>query len=172
MAGSDLQAPRHGPPADDSIDPVADAAPRPLTEADLDAVMAIEAGAYAFPWSRGNVADSLKAGHRAIGWYAADGSLLGYCIAMAGVDEWHLLNLTVAPALQGRGLGRRMLADLADHARGGGAERLWLEVRESNHRARQLYERCGFAVLGLRRRYYPAGRSAREDAVVMGLAWR
>lgn len=148
------------------------ARPRPLVEADLDAVMAIEAGAYPFPWSRGNMTDSLRAGHRALGWFGPDEALLSYCIAMAGVDEWHLLNLTVAPALQGRGLGRHMLAELADHVRADGAGRLWLEVRESNHRARALYARCGFAVVGVRRGYYPAGRSAREDAVVMGLAWR
>ena len=54
------------------------------------------------------------------------GRLLGYFIAMAGVDEMHLLNVTVAPAWQGQGLGRLMLEALAAHARGRGMASLWL----------------------------------------------
>jgi ribosomal-protein-alanine N-acetyltransferase len=47
---------------------------------------------------------------------------------------------------------------------------LWLEVRRSNQRARDLYERYGFREIGLRRAYYPAGFGRREDAVVMSLS--
>ena len=46
---------------------------------------------------------------------------------------------------------------------------LWLEVRESNERARAVYERYGFVEVGRRRGYYPAPRFAREDAIVMSL---
>ena len=46
---------------------------------------------------------------------------------------------------------------------------LWLEVRASNARARQVYARRGFAEVGLRRGYYPAGKAQREDAIVMSL---
>ena len=69
---------------------------RPMTLSDLDAVAAIEAQAYAFPWSRGNFVDSLAAGY----WCTlleADGEALGYTIAQPGVDELHLLNVTVRP---------------------------------------------------------------------------
>ena len=66
--------------------------------AHLDAVMAIEAGAYAFPWSRGNFVDSLAAGYDARVLYDEQGEILGYFVAMAGVDEMHLLNITVAPS--------------------------------------------------------------------------
>ena len=47
--------------------------------------------------------------------------------------------------------------------------KLWLEVRASNARARQVYVRRGFAEIGLRRGYYPAGKALREDAIVMSL---
>ena len=144
---------------------------RALAASDLDAVMDIEVQAYPHPWSRGNFADSLAAGHRMRGLFDGSGALVAYDVAMAGVDEWHLLNLTVAPAEQGLGHARRLLAGLTAHARAGGALRLWLEVRVGNARARRLYEGCGFAVIGLRRGYYPAGHGAREDAVVMSLAW-
>jgi len=135
---------------------------------DLDAVSRIEAAAYAFPWTRGNFVDSLAAGYLAEVLEDETRQLLGYFIAMAGVDEMHLLNITVAPAWQGQGLGRLMLQALADHARGRGMASLWLEVRESNRRARALYEQLGYAEVGLRRGYYPAA-GRREDAVVMSL---
>lgn len=143
---------------------------RPMTLADVDAVMAIEQAAYAFAWTRGNVVDSLLAGHRAELLRDAHGELLGYSIASWGVEEMHLLNLTVAPEQQGRGHALVLLDALVREAREGGALQLWLEVRPSNARAQRLYERYGFVSVGVRRGYYPAAAGQREDAVVMRLA--
>jgi len=140
----------------------------PMTIAQLDAVVTIETAAYAFPWSRGNFIDSLAAGYPARVLRDARRQALGYFIAMEGVDEMHLLNITVAPADQGRGHGRRMLDALVDLCRTRGARQLWLEVRESNARARALYLRYGFKHVGVRRGYYPA-HGGREDAAVMSL---
>ena len=53
--------------------------------------------------------------------------------------------------------------------RGQGAQWLWLEVRQSNVRALQVYERYGFKQVSIRKDYYPAGRQQREHAVVMSL---
>ncbi|MCO5977118.1 ribosomal protein S18-alanine N-acetyltransferase [Ideonella oryzae] len=138
-----------------------------MTVSDLDEVVAIEHQAYAFPWTRGNFIDSLAVGHPA--WLLrgpADGALWGYYVAMGGVEEMHLLNITVAPAQQGQGHARRMLDHLGRLAHATGALQLWLEVRESNARARQLYERNSFVAVGRRKAYYPAVQG-REDAVVM-----
>ena len=140
---------------------------RPMVTRDLDTVLAIEAGAYAFPWSRGNFIDSLAAGYHAQVLAGADAGLVGYFVAMPGVDEMHLLNITVAPAWQGQGLARTMLDALDAHCRARRLAMLWLEVRESNHRARALYARRGFSEVGLRRGYYPAAFAKREDAIVM-----
>ena len=140
----------------------------PLSEARLDAVLAIEQTAYAQPWSRGNFADSLRAGYQAQ-LLLADDAILGYFIAMKGVDEVHLLNITVAPDHQGQGWGRVMLDALAIWSRGQGAQWLWLEVRVSNQRALQIYERHGYRRVGERKGYYPAGQGRREYAVVMSL---
>jgi ribosomal-protein-alanine N-acetyltransferase len=137
----------------------------------LDDVLQIERAAYPFPWTRGNFIDSLAARYPAE-MLLADGQVVGYYVAMGGVDEMHLLNLTVAPAWQGRGLGRGMLDALVGSCRDRGARHLWLEVRESNARARAIYERYGFADVGRRRGYYPAPRGTREDAVVMSLEVR
>ena len=142
---------------------------RPMTPASLDGVMALEVEVYPFPWSRGNFADSLASGYTAWTLNWPQGELVGYCIAMAGVAEMHLLNITVAPALRRQGHARGMLSALVRHCVETGAERLWLEVRTSNAQARAAYRRLGFGEMGLRKAYYPAPAGAREDAIVMSL---
>jgi len=141
---------------------------RTMTPKNLDAVMAIEQTAYSHPWSRGNFQDSLNPLFDAQCLWLGD-ELLGYFLAMHGVQEMHLLNITVAPARQGQGWGHMMLDALSLISRNAGAQTLWLEVRQSNARALQVYERRGFVRVGLRKDYYPADRQQREHAVVMSL---
>jgi len=132
--------------------------------------MAIEIVAYSHPWTRGNFIDSLVAGYMARRCVDEAGRCIGYYVAMAGFEETHLLNLTVAPSCQRRGHGGALLRALCADCVGRGDHMLWLEVRQGNDGARRLYQRFGFAEVGLRRDYYPAGASRREDAVVMSLA--
>jgi len=137
----------------------------PMTESRLDEVVAIERRAYGHPWTRGNFSDSLRSGYQAQMLCAGD-TIIGYFVAMLGVDEVHLLNITVDPACQGQGWGRVMLDALALWSRGQGAQWLWLEVRTSNARAQQVYQRYGYRRVGERKNYYPAD-GGREDAIVM-----
>jgi len=140
----------------------------PMTPDDLDAVMAIEQTAYSHPGSRGNFRDSLNPLFDAQCLWL-NGELLGYFLTMRGFEEMHLLNITVAPAHQGQGWGHMMLDALSLLSRHAGAQWLWLEVRQSNLRALQVYERYGFKQISIRKDYYPAGRQQREHAVVMSL---
>ncbi|MRD48710.1 ribosomal protein S18-alanine N-acetyltransferase [Caenimonas koreensis] len=140
----------------------------PMREDRVDEVVAIERVAYEHPWTRGNFTDSLRSGYEAQ-ILGAGTTLLGYFVAMKGVDEVHLLNITVAPQLQGQGWGRTMLDALAMWSRGQGAQWLWLEVRASNVRAQRIYERNGYKRVGERKGYYPNTGGRREDAVVMSL---
>jgi ribosomal-protein-alanine N-acetyltransferase len=140
-----------------------------MTVGELNAVTTIEASVYDFPWTRGNFVDSLSAGYLARVLRDPDSRVVGYFVAMKGVDEMHLLNLTVAPAAQGQGRARFMLDELVALCRATKALHLWLEVRESNERARRLYTRYGFRHIGVRRGYYPALHGRREDADVMNL---
>ncbi|MEO5732442.1 MAG: ribosomal protein S18-alanine N-acetyltransferase [Rubrivivax sp.] len=142
---------------------------RPMTLGDLDAVAAIESRAYSHPWSHGNFVDSLVAGYFADVLDDPAHGPIGYFVAMAGVDELHLLNITVAPDWQRRGFGSLLLDTVRLLAVRAGHASLWLEVRESNLRALALYGRRGFVHVGTRRDYYPAAPQ-RENAVVMRLA--
>jgi ribosomal-protein-alanine N-acetyltransferase len=137
----------------------------PMSELHLDEVVAIERRAYAHPWTRGNFADSLRSGYQAQLLIAGE-TIIGYFVAMQGVDEVHLLNITVDPDHQGQGWGRVLLDALALWARAQRAQWLWLEVRTSNRRAQQVYQRYGYRRVGERRNYYPA-EHGREDAIVM-----
>lgn len=154
---------------------------------DMDAstvtlVAEVEKTAYAHPWSLRHFQDSLNAGYwvsllvaavpagavAAAGPVLPDGRvLLGYMVAMKGVDEVHLLNITTVPQHRRQGWAAWMLEALATWSVALKAQALWLEVRVSNLAARALYERSGFKAVGLRKAYYPNGSAPREDAVVM-----
>jgi ribosomal-protein-alanine N-acetyltransferase len=142
----------------------------PMAIADLDEVVALEQSVYPHPWTRGNFSDSLDAGYHA--WVLREGGelageLVGYFLLMAAVDEAHLLNVSVAASRQRQGLGHYLLDKVAACARGLGAESVLLEVRPSNLRALQVYQRYGFVGIGRRKSYYPAHNGQREDAIVM-----
>ena len=152
--------------AEPSRRPVPTLRVRTMIHEDLEQVVETEREIYAHPWTRGNFADSLQSGYDA--WMFEDGRrMTGYAIAMWAADELHLLNISVAARLQGRGFGRAMLRWLCDDAARRGAASMLLEVRPSNARARALYASDGFAQIGLRKRYYPDGLTSREDALVL-----
>lgn len=137
----------------------------PLTPADLDAVLAIEAGVQDFPWTRGNFVDALAAGYDA--WVGREGEgIVGFAVLMRAVDEVHLLVVGVAPHCQRAGRGRALLDWATRQARAAGMKRMLLEVRPSNAGAIGFYLRAGFVEIGRRRGYYPAV-IGREDAIVM-----
>ncbi|WP_370261172.1 ribosomal protein S18-alanine N-acetyltransferase [Limnobacter sp.] len=138
---------------------------RPMTEADVPAVMLVETQIYEFPWSGRNFIDSMRAGYR-LHCMWLDQQLVGYIVLMHVVDEFHLLNISVRADLQGRGHGKHLLLWGLDQARAAGASGMLLEVRPSNTSARALYEKQGFKLIGVRKNYYPA-REGREDALVM-----
>jgi ribosomal-protein-alanine acetyltransferase len=135
-----------------------------MRRGDLPQVAALEAAAQAFPWRERHFADSLAAGHRA--WVLRQGAqCLGFSLAMHVVDEAHLLNLAVAPAMQRQGLGARLLRHILRDAAAADMQRMYLEVRASNRRAQALYRVFGFQETGSRKAYYPNG-NGREDALV------
>ncbi|WP_443191792.1 ribosomal protein S18-alanine N-acetyltransferase [Pseudomonas indica] len=137
---------------------------RPMTEADLEAVLKIEYAAFSHPWTRGIFLDSLKSYDC---WLMFEGSQqVGNGVIQVVVGDAHLLNITVKPESQGRGLGLRLLEHLMHRARELQAGECFLEVRASNQPAYRLYERYGFNEIGRRRDYYPAV-GGREDALVM-----
>ncbi len=140
----------------------------PMREQDLAEVMAIESALYTHPWTRGNFADSLRAGYECR-TFRLQGELIGYFVLLAAAGEAHLLNLSIAELHQRRGYGTALLNEATALARKLGAKNVFLEVRPSNRAAQELYHRYGFRKIAVRRDYYPA-RGGREDALVLSFA--
>lgn len=141
----------------------------PMTAADIDEVWALECSVFPYPWSRNNFVDSLVSGYDCWTVRDADRTLVGYYLLMYALDEAHLLDVAVARARQGQGLGRQLLERIGERARSQGMVSIFLEVRPTNERALAVYRRFGYEQIGLRKGYYPAGAAGREDAIVMRL---
>jgi len=140
---------------------------RPMREADLAAVAAMEADAHPTPWMLGNFHDALAAGYSATVGELED-AIVAYGVMMLAPGEAQLLNLTVASALRRRGIGRALLRRFLADAFRFGAEQCFLEVRVSNEAAIALYSAEGFAPVARRVGYYPiTGSERREDALVL-----
>ena len=137
---------------------------RLLTYEDLPAVAAIERRAFPTPWSIAMFVLELSKPTGLCLAACRGGRLTGYTICSRYDSVWHVMNIAVAPEQRRRGIASALLAEL--YARAGEGSRFTLEVRRSNQGAIDLYERDGFRVAGLRRRYY---QDNGEDALIM---WR
>lgn len=80
------------------------------------------------------------------------------------VDEAHIVSVGVRSAYRGLGIGEMLLIGAIEQAMGSGAGIVTLEVRASNHTARNLYLKYGFTDRGVRKGYYADNR---EDAIIM-----
>lgn len=138
---------------------------RPMELDDVAAAVEIEKASYTEPWPADQFVDLLELSV-GFGWIAEDpsGSVVGYALGWVVADEGELANLTVALERRGEGLGTRILRRFLDDVTDRGARKVYLEVRESNAGARELYARHGFRVVGRREGYY---RSPDEDALIM-----
>lgn len=140
---------------------------RPMTPADLDAVLALELAVFGEEaWTRQMLIDELEQQPASRHYLVAqvDHQIVGYAGLLGAGWQGDVLTLAVARSHWGRGIGSALLdALLAEAARRGCAE-VFLEVRTDNARAQQLYARHEFAQIGIRRGYYqPSG----ADALVM-----
>ena len=136
----------------------------PMSEADLDQVLAIEQRSFPSHWSRQHFLDELSSTHSfPLSAFDAAGRLVGFICPMLVLDEGHILDVAVDPAFRGHGLGRLLVERVLADCRAGGASFVSLEVRPSNEAAIALYRVMGFTECGRRKRYYQDG----EDAVLM-----
>ncbi len=140
---------------------------RQMLVIDLDEVIVIEKEVFLFPWTRGNFGDSISSGYHC---YVLElgGHIFGYGVMTIGLDEAHLLTLSVTAGWQQEGWGEKLLQHFICLAKEHHARSVLLEVRKSNLGAARLYERIGFTRIATRSGYYPA-MGGREDAIVMEL---
>ncbi|MDE3069882.1 MAG: ribosomal protein S18-alanine N-acetyltransferase [Acidobacteriota bacterium] len=138
---------------------------RELAYADLPNVLQIERRSFPTPWSLAMFVLELSKETGICIAATREDRLLGYLICARYDTVWHLMNVAVAPEWRRQGVASALLRRLYRTIADDGAQ-ITLEVRRSNGGAIDLYEREGFRVAGLRRRYY---QDNGEDALVM---WR
>ena len=143
---------------------------RTMTEADLDAVLAIAAALPSAPhWPREAYEAALESGawpQRVALVAESAGSVVGFAVAVLVAGEGEIESIAVAPGWQRRGMGMALLRELQRALAAEGALAIVLEVRESNRVAARLYAQAGFREVGRRDGYY---RDPIEDAVLMQL---
>lgn len=136
---------------------------RPMRERHVPAVARIEAAVYPRPWSARTFRDELRREDRIyivatplrrVPHPTAPAEVRGYAGALVAAGEAHVLTVAVHPEHRREGTAMRLLLVLLGAIRERGAEAVTLEVRESNHAARELYEHLGFRSSGVRPGYY------------------
>jgi ribosomal-protein-alanine N-acetyltransferase len=137
-------------------------------EDDLTGVLEVEQESFTNPWTRDMYQWELQ--NRAVCHIFVarthEYAVAGFCAFWLVVDEIHINNLAVRPALRGHGIGTALLTRVFEEADRLGAPAATLEVRASNTGAIRLYERLGFVRSGTRRDYYS---QPVEDAAIL---WR
>lgn len=135
---------------------------------DLDAVVALEKRAFAYPWSAELLRQELDHTWSTVllaeDQTGPDRPIMGLVIFWVVHDELHILNVASDPIYQRRGVARSLIAEAISQSRAKGCVLATLEVRRSNAPAIALYEGFGFRTVGVRARYY---KEEGEDALVM-----
>lgn len=145
---------------------------RPGTAADAAAVEQLSARSFDPAFREAWSAEQLVRGLDDPGAFlllgrGADGDLLGFALTRTVAGEAELLLCAVAPTFRRRGLASALVAAAMAEARQRGARRLYLEVRENNVGARQLYESLGFVPVGARPGYYKSVTGSAASAITL-----
>lgn len=138
----------------------------------LDAMMLVMRNsfdaAWGEAWSRLQLASALTLdGSFAAIALDADDQPIGFSLSRAVLDESELLLIAVLPLTRSRGVGQSLLADALLASRRRGCGKMFLEVRENNQPARNLYHAAGFFDIGKRPDYYLGLNATRFAAITM-----
>jgi ribosomal-protein-alanine N-acetyltransferase len=140
---------------------------RRMTLKDLEQVIAIDQASFSLPWPERSFRYELTDNPASRAWVAeADGRIVGMIVAWLLVDEAHIATLATHPEYRRQGIAGRLLTHTLRQMADEGAVSSFLEVRESNVVAQEMYRKFGFKVSGRRPRYY---KDNDEDAILMTL---
>jgi len=149
---------------------------RPMREADLGEVQAIDRISFSMPWPSSAYLYELKSNPLSLLWVAEQAlpvetgltenqrRIAGMIVVWLILDEAHIATIAVHPELRNRGIAQNLLATAIKASIHKGMRKATLEVRANNTIAQRLYRRFRFEVVGQRPRYY---RDNQEDALIM-----
>ena len=131
---------------------------------DIEQVFNIEKQVQSHPWSYKQFQEAVDAYQSTV--IQKNGKVVGFCILQPVLDEANLLLMAIDPNFQGQGLGYKIL-DASTQMLKNNPIQIFLEVRESNQAAINLYEKSGFHQIDLRKNYYPLEKGGKEHAIIM-----
>lgn len=136
---------------------------RDLKKEDISRLVELEKICFSDPWTENDFESSFSLPFFEGVAIEEDGAVVAYALALVVFEDGDIANVAVAPEYRKRGFGKLMMTALEEKALARGAERLFLEVRETNVSAIGLYTGRGFAPISVRKGYYNDG----ENAIVM-----
>lgn len=138
---------------------------RPATEADVAALVAVEARSNPSPWTAAAFSEELARAVSRVLVAELDGRVAGFVVFWVVADEAEILDIATDPDMRRRGVGVALVEAAVQASRDAGAAAMHLDVRAGNEPALALYRRVGFAIEGRRDAYYRDG----ETAVLMAM---
>lgn len=134
---------------------------------DLEQVTAIDQLSFSLPWPPRSFQFEVTDNPASRNWVAEmEGQTVGLLVAWLIVDEIHIATFAVHPNFRRQKIGEQLLAHALKSASAEGALKSFLEVRASNHAAREMYRKFGYLEDGIRKGYY---KDNGEDAILMTL---
>ena len=140
---------------------------RKMTLDDLEQVVAIDQVSFSLPWPQRSFRFELTDNETSRCWVVdLDGRVIAMIVSWLILDELHIATIATHPEFRGQGIGRQLLLHALKAAKTEGAIKSFLEVREGNLVAQEMYTKFGFVEDGRRKEYY---KDNNEDAILMTL---
>jgi [ribosomal protein S18]-alanine N-acetyltransferase len=140
---------------------------RKMTLDDVSAVVELDQKSFSLPWPERSFRFELTDNPASRCWVAElDGEIVGMIVVWLLVDEAHVATIATHPDFRRNGIAKRLLSHALRRLIDEGARSSFLEVRESNLAAQEMYRKFGYEETGRRRRYY---KDNDEDAILMNL---
>lgn len=133
---------------------------RPLDKTNIDGVYEVEISAFSHPWIKKSFLEELENPHARYFVLYSDNEIIGYAGLWHILDEGHITNIAIRKDFQGKGLSLLLMDELISYMKKNKLSFLTLEVRESNEKARRLYEKYNFSEVGRRKNYYENNETA------------
>jgi [ribosomal protein S18]-alanine N-acetyltransferase len=141
---------------------------RKMTLEDVPSVIDLDQKSFSLPWPERSFRFELTANPASRCWVAEfDGKIVGMIVVWLIIDEAHVATLATHPDFRRQGIGTKLLSYALRNMIEEGARSSFLEVRESNSSAQEMYRKFGYEASGRRPRYY---KDNNEDAILMNLA--
>jgi [ribosomal protein S18]-alanine N-acetyltransferase len=134
---------------------------------DLEQVVAIDQVSFSLPWPARSFQFELTDNPASRCWVVElDGKIIAMIVSWLILDELHIATIATHPDFRRQGIGKKLITHALKSARDEGVTRAFLEVRESNKMAINMYKSFGFVEDGRRKEYY---KDNHEDAILMTL---